>query len=157
MTHAKPTINDILESFFLAQKAGVHPDLAKRIDAVEYRLRDCIETEAFRILEDSDAHTLRQEREVRPEGAVARLMHADDLIFLLSIFVEPKWRPLESAQRAIHFALTDQLARFMVDRNLVDRHELSCPLLDIAVAVDGNRSGWRRQLTQGRRWESDVS
>jgi hypothetical protein len=150
MTNERPTITEILHTFFAMEKADKQPELCARFEAVEHRLRSCIEEEAERILVDEDLELVRRERELGPGGAVARLGNAEDLIFLLSIFVEPRWQPLESAQRTIQLVLTQRLASYVVARGLVDAHGLACPLLDIRVAVDRGKSEWRRQRTLGR-------
>jgi hypothetical protein len=150
MTNAQPTINDILQDFFAAEKEDKQPELQARFAAVEYQLRACIEREAERILVDEDLELVRGERELSPGAAVARLGHADDLIYLLSIFVEPRWQPLEAAQRTIQLVLTKRLASWVMMRGLVDYDDVSCPLLDIQAAADRGAAEWRRQRTLGR-------
>jgi hypothetical protein len=150
MTNERPTINDILVDFFTVEKEDKQPELRARFEAVEYQLRACIEKEAERILVDEDLELVHGERELSPGAAVARLGHADDLIYLLSIFVEPRWQPLDVSQRTIQLVLTRRLASWVVMRGLVDAEDLSCPLIDIQVAADRGAAEWRRQRTLGR-------
>jgi hypothetical protein len=145
MTRNQPTIPEILDPFFAAQKVGAQPELITRFDAVERKLRTCIEQEANRILDDDTLALVEREREAHPEDAAARMMNGEDLVYLLSIFVTPRWLPEDLAQRAIHCVLTEQLTRFVIRRNLIDEHEHACILLEIGASVNRGKADWQRQ------------
>jgi len=144
MTNLRPTINVILERFFSARLEGTKGLTRERIETVERHLRACIEAEAEHILVDSDRRLLAAERQFDPAGAVGRVMHADDLVFILSIFVEAPWLPDDPVQRQRQLQLTDALTGHLLGRRLVDRDEVICPLLDIRAGIDRDRRERRR-------------
>ena len=144
MTNLRPTINEILERYFSARLEGKKGVTRERIETVERQLRACIEAEAERILVSSDLRLLAAERQFDPAGAVGRVMHADDLVFILSIFVRDPWLPDDPVQRHRQLQLTDALTGHLLGRRLVDRNELICPLLDIRAGIDRERQERRR-------------
>src|SRR5690554_4262994 len=150
MTTARHTINEILQPFFASQSASKKGLTLRRIYDVEVLLRRCIETEAERILVTADLAVLAAERQFDPEGAVARVMHADDLIFILTIFVQDEWQPSDPIQRRVQLRITEQLTAHMVRRRLVDRSSLACPIVDIEIGVQRGREEVRRQQRQAR-------
>jgi hypothetical protein len=87
----------------------------QRIEEVERQLRTCVEAEAERIVVTSDLLLLASDREFDPAGAVARVMHADDLVFILSIFVEPGWQSSEPMQRQAQLRMTRLLTNHLLD------------------------------------------
>lgn len=150
MTTARHTINEILQPFFASQTSGKKGLTLRRIQGVEVQLRLCIEAEAERILVTSDLAVLAAERQFNPDGAVARVMHADDLIFILSIFVQPEWQPSDLVQRRVQLRITEQLVGNLVRRRLIDRSSFACPILDIEFGVQRGRAEVRRQQQQAR-------
>ena len=140
MTTKRTTINEILIPFFAARLDGKKGVTRRRIDAVEQQLRDCLEAEAERILVTSDLLLLAAEREFDPVGAVARTMHADDLVFILSIFVKPQWQPTDPIQRRTQLRLTELLTGYLLGRRLVDQDGLCCPLIEIQIGIDHGRA-----------------
>ncbi|MEO7121706.1 MAG: hypothetical protein ABI400_01025 [Lacisediminihabitans sp.] len=138
------TIDPILSEFFGSQLDGKKGVTRRRIEDVEACLRACIEMEAERILVSSDLLLLASEREFDPVGAVARVMHAEDLIFILSIFVGPQWQPTDPRQRQIHLRITELLTRYLLRLRLVDGEGLCCPLLDIECGISRGRDELRR-------------
>ena len=147
MTKTLPTIAHILNDFFegkLAAKKGLS---RSRIEQVERELRSCLEAEAERILVTGDLIVLAAERQFHPEDAVARTMHADDLIFVLTIFTTDPWLPEDRTQRRVHLTIVEALTANILNRRLVNQDDLCCPLLDLRCAIDrerGNLSGERR-------------
>ncbi len=150
MTTMRRTIDEILQPFFAAETTGKKGLTLHRIGAVERHLRDCCEREAERILITSDLALLAAERQFDPEGAVARVMHADDLIFMLSIFVRPEWQPADPVQRRVQLRITEKLTAHLVRRRLIDRSSLACPLIDIEIGIRRGRDEVRRQQRGAR-------
>lgn len=146
MTNTRPTIDHILNAFFaekLLDKKGI---ARSRIEQVQLHLRECAEAEAHRILVTSDLVVLAAEREFHPDDAVARTMHADDLIFLLTIFTMEPWLPEDRTLRGVHLSIAGALTTRILALNLVDRYDLSCPLLDIRGAIGRERDLlWRER------------
>jgi hypothetical protein len=149
------TIDHILSQFFGSQLDGKKGVTRRRVEEAEERLRACIETEAERILVNSDLLLLSAEREFDPLGAVARVMHAEDLIFILSIFVGPQWQPTDPRQRQIQLRITELLTSYLLRRRLVDGEGLCCPLLDIECGISRGRTELRQQR-QAAKVASDV-
>lgn len=155
MTNAhRPTIEVILQRFFAEQRAGKKGLTLARIELIERRMRECVESEAEHILVPADVQILAAEREFEAADAVARTMHADDLLFLLTLFVKEPWLPEERVQRTRHLQVTEKLMRFLLNHGLIDRYGLACPLLDIEVAVDQERM-LRRDARRQKRIEAN--
>ena len=144
MTNQLPTIDEILPAFFSARLTGKTGVTRHRIEVVEERLRACADAEAERILVTRDLLLLAAEREFDPAGAVARVMHAEDLIFILSIFATTPWLPDDPVQCRKQLQLTEALTGHVLARGLVDREGLICPLLDIRARIDKGKWELRR-------------
>ena len=150
MTTTRRTIDEILLPFFAAQANGKKGLTLRRIQEVERHLRLCGESEAERVLIASDLAVLAAERQFNPDGALARVMHGDDLVFILAIFVRHDWQPPDPVQRRVQLRITEQLAGYLVRRRLVDRSSLACPLIDIEIAIARGREEVRRQQREAR-------
>jgi hypothetical protein len=150
MTNQLPTIDEILKQFFSAQLTGKTGLTRHRIEVVEERLRACAEAEAERILVTQDLLLLAAEREFDPAGAVARVMHAEDLIFILSIFATAPWLPDDPVQCRKQLQLTDALTGHVLARGLVNQQGLICPLLDIRARIDKGKWELRRAAQVSR-------
>lgn len=151
MKATRPTIDEILAHFFVEQFEGKTGLGLRRIADVERRLRLCCESEAERVLIDSDRAILSIEREFNPGGAVARIMHADPLIFILSIFVTTEWLPADAVQAKVQLRIVERLTGFLLRHRLIDRYDYSCPLIDIEMRIrQGRDEARRRQQLQSR-------
>lgn len=146
MKKPRPRIDPILRGFFDRRLAGTKGLTCTRIEEVERQLRECIETEAERILVAPDLVLLAAEREFHPAGAVARLMHADDIIFLLPIFLEPHWAPAQAQQRRVQLRLIDMLTGHLLGSGLVERDGMECPLTHIRGGIDAAKAELRRAV-----------
>jgi hypothetical protein len=146
----RPTIDEILTQFFAGLREGTKGLTLTRIMLIEQRLRECVEAEAARILVDSDLQILAAERQFDPINAVARTMHADDLVFVLALFVREPWLPEERVQRTRQLQVTEKLTRFLQYYQLIDRFSIACPLIDIEIAVGHDRMLRRDERRQKR-------
>lgn len=149
-TTQRITIDEILRLFFSQQSAGKKGLTLTRIRTVEQRLRECVEAEADRILVTADRQLVAAERQFDPNAAVARTMHADDLVYLLSIFVEQAWLPDDRVQRAKQVQLAAALADHLLRTGLVNPEGMSCPLIEIRGAVYRERALQRRARLENR-------
>ena len=107
MNTTRPSIDDILTTFFsevLELQTGV---ARKRIEAVERRLRACIEAEGDRMLTAADYDILTAERIFQPDAAIARTMHAENLLWVLTAFLLPPWRVSEPLALRTQLQLID--------------------------------------------------
>lgn len=129
------TIDQILTPFFEANIASASGIKQHRISEVEVLLRDCLEAEGPRVLTTGDLQIVSAERDFQPEGAFARTMHADDLVFVLAIFTRPPWLAHEPALLRVQLAIAERLTATVLHNGLVDYQEVNCPLLDIDAAI----------------------
>lgn len=150
MKARRPTIDEILSPFFAHQGEGKTGLALRRIVEVERRLRECCESEADRILTDTDRAILSIERQFDPDEAVARIMDAEPLIFFLSIFVTPEWLPPDPVQAKVQLRIIERLTGFLLRERLIDRYSFSCPLIDIEIGIRRGRAEARRQEPSGR-------
>jgi len=151
MQTQRPTIDPTLRHFFDHQLAGKAGLARSRIELVERQLRDCLEAEAERVLVSGDLEILAAERQFMQDGAVARTMHADDLIFILSLFVCDPWIPDDPVQRATQLRLAEYLTGHLLVARLGDREQVVCPLIDIRVAIDTEKALRRSRPTNPKR------
>jgi hypothetical protein len=135
MTLLRPTIDEILNPFFHLTLLGTTGIRRRRIEAVEGQLRRCMETEGDRILESEDLLVVASERAFAPEGAIARTMHADDLVFVLTIFVSPPWLVSDGLLLRVQLTIAERLTARLLHHRLVHYGDLSCPLLDIGAGI----------------------
>lgn len=109
-----------------------------------------METEGERILVSEDREILAAERQFTPQDAVARTMHADDLVFVLLMFVRDPWLPDDLVQRATQLRLTEYLTALLLADRLVDVEQLRCELMDLRAWIDDEKALLRR-IRRGHR------
>jgi len=150
MTFTHPTIDTVLEQFLGLHLAGKTGLARRRIEETALLLRDCLEAEAHRVLVTRDLRLLAAEREFDPVGAVGRVGHADDLVFTLAVFLEPRWLPGDAVQRAVHLRFTDALAGFILNRHLVDAYEMACIVMDVQAGINRAKAVLRAERATAR-------
>ncbi|MBC7633000.1 hypothetical protein [Aeromicrobium sp.] len=156
MTALRPTISGILRAFFDERMQGTSGVRLQRIRRTEVRLRAFLENEGERGLVPADLALLAAERQIQPADAFCRLMHADDLVFVLFAFVEEPWLEREILDRRMQLALVEKLVARLLLRGLVDREEVICPLLDLRNRLDVARRQLRVDVDRRRRGMSDT-
>ncbi len=142
MTGTRPTIDTILTEFFTAELDGKKGVTRERIEFVEVSLRHHLETAGEQVLVDDDVILLAREREFDDEGAFARTMHADDLIFALAGYLNAM-APQDPMVLRVQLRMVDRLIGWMLGGHLVNRDELVRPLLEARVAIDNGRARLR--------------
>jgi len=135
MTDNDPTIDQILSAFFAEQTADVTGLSRARVIQVAESLRHCVEAHGESVLIDDDRTLLAAERAFDPDVRIATLAHADDLIYLLAVFVEPERLPPDSADVRVHLRMAERLAKWITRRRLVYWDEVNCALYDIEARV----------------------
>jgi hypothetical protein len=88
---------------------------------------------------------LATEREFHPEGTLGRIARADDLIYVLSIFVEAEWLLSDVQDRRAQLRSIDRLTTWLLDSRLADSEDLSCPLLDVQAGIRRARRDLRQK------------
>jgi hypothetical protein len=144
MNTLRPRIDDILSEFFTRQLEGKSGLRRKRIERVNARLRECLESEGHRVLVTSDLVLVAAEREFHPDDAFVRTMHADDLVYVLNIFVRDPWLSDDPTDRRVQLHLTDALAGAVLGYRLIDRSDMMCPLLDLRAGIDAAQRQLKR-------------
>jgi hypothetical protein len=139
MNTTQPHIDEILQAFFEHKLQGRNgPVTRRRIHGVHRRLLNCLEAEAERVLVTDDLVLLAGEREFGPPGAMARTMHAEDLLFGLDLFVREPWLDPASQERQdqrVQLRLTSGIVRFLIETGLIDRHRCACPLIELESRI----------------------
>jgi hypothetical protein len=151
MNHTRPRIDDILTGFFadaLEDQTGV---ARRRILAVEQRLRLCIEAEGDRMLTNEDYLILAAERAFDPDHAIARTMHAEDLLWVLTVFLLDPWRLGDPLALRVQAQLTDDLTNRIVYGGLVCIECMNHPLQHIREGLAMARKQVNRAQPQKRR------
>lgn len=83
-----------------------------------------------------DLVVLAAEREFDPVGAVARTMHADDLIYVLPTFLEPPWLQGTDLMRRSQLTLVSHLTAQLLRDGTVNYDEVTCPVHEIRARID---------------------
>lgn len=141
------TINDILTRHLEAAVAGRAGLRKRRIEAADERLRAFLEEEGHRILTSGDVALLELERQLNPEGAFVRIMHADDLVFALPGFVDLEfgWMPEDRVDRGVQVRFANSLLTFALMHRLVDTSQCSCPILQAQHAISHARTALKKE------------
>lgn len=135
MTRQRPHIDEILTAHLTAQARGKTGLRHRRIVGADEQLRKCMEAEGHRVLTDGDRSVLDFERELTPQDAFARTMHADDLLLVLDIFVSEPWLLPDRVDRAVQLRYADTLAAQLIAGHLIDQCDLSCALLELRGSI----------------------
>jgi len=135
MTHTEPTIDHILTTFFAEQTDCLTGLARTRVLTVAESLRRCVEQFGESVLIDNERTLLAAERVFDPEVAIATLTHADDLLYLLAIFVEHERLPAQAADVRVHLRMCERLTKWITRRRLVYWDEVNCALYDIEARV----------------------
>ena len=130
------TADSILDTFFTLTLDGKVGLTRQRIERVQRSLGECIEAEAERILESHSLRALAAEREREPQGAAARVVHADDLLYLLTCYLEERWAAIGAQDRRVQLRIVDELVGHILARRLVDKDAYICVLLDLRGDID---------------------
>ncbi|TFC48893.1 hypothetical protein E3T24_12550 [Cryobacterium sp. TmT2-59] len=139
MTPSVPTIDDILGHVIHAERERATGVKRRRIDLVESLLRECLETDGERILVEPDRVLLAAERQFEPDGAFTRTMHAEDLLFVLPLFLTSPWLRPNHLEQRVQLDLAEILATAVMRSGLVPREGRQCILMDIRGAIDRGR------------------
>jgi hypothetical protein len=129
------TIHAILDSFFEELSASASGTERLRVAEIEGMLRSFLELEGERVLLDQDRAIFEAERSLDPGCAFARTMHADDLVFALTLFVEPRWLHPDLRLRGTQLAVTERLTARILEDQLVDGTDFISPLLEIEAGI----------------------
>lgn len=151
MRKLRPHIDDILADHMAQQLGGKTGLPRRRIETAERQLRQCLESDGPRILTDGDKALLEIERQFAPAGAFARTMHADDLIFALTIYVHEPWLLDDRVDRAVQLRFADSLTGLIVGRRLIDRQQYACPLIDLRGGIDAAKAALSGERRAARR------
>lgn len=147
MTAQRLTINDLIRPFFDTMLVGSSGIKHSRIERVEALLRECLEVTGERVLVDRDRGVLAAEQQFNRVDAFARTMHADDLIYVLTTFLEPPWLQADPLLQKVQLTITERLTATILHDRLVVYSDLVCPLMDIGASLENAR----RRLNEDRR------
>lgn len=90
---------------------------------------------------------LEAEREFEAVGAFARTMHAEDLLFVLPLFLTSPWLLPMPLEQRVQLDLAEDLTAWVLHSGLVQREGRECLLMDIRGAV--GRARW--ELNRAKR------
>jgi hypothetical protein len=147
MTRQRPHIDEILTAFLAARvkdKTGLR---RRRIVAADEQLRRCLEAEGHRALTDGDRSVLDLEREIEPQDAFVRTMHGDDLLLMLSTFVQEPWLPPDRIDRDVQIRYADALISQLVSWRLVRPSDGLYALIEAQSAILRAKAAQRRSAS----------
>jgi hypothetical protein len=145
MPAQRPSIDELFTAFFAREQAAASGIRSERMERVEAALRRCLETDCDRVLDERGLSLLQVERVFEPEGAFARSMRADDLVFALLVFLEDRWLAVDPGDRRLQVRIALRIVDFLLERRLVDERDLACPLIELKVQASRIRSRLRSE------------
>ena len=149
MNTTQPHIDEILRAFFERELAGRAGRITRgRISRVYRDLLDCLESEADRILSPDDLVLLAAEREIQAEGAMARIMHADDLRVAIDRFVRMPWLDTDRQERQdvrVQLRLSRAILVFLAANQLIAPYSHALQLLTVQRAITGTKLIYQRR------------
>ncbi|GAB3040212.1 hypothetical protein GCM10027052_21330 [Parafrigoribacterium mesophilum] len=103
------------------------------------------------MLSDEDYALLAVERAFDPEHAIARTMHAEDLLWVLTVFLLDPWRLGDPLALRVQAQLTDDLTNRIVYGGLVCIECMNHPLQHIREGLSTARKQINRAQPKKRR------
>jgi hypothetical protein len=149
MSSSRPSIDEILTAFFAREHAAASGIRSRRLERVEAGMRRCLETDCDRVLDERGVSLLRVERVFEPDGAFARAMRADDLVFALLVFLDDRWLEPDPGDRRLQVRIALRIVDFLLERRLVDERDLACPLIELKVEASRVRARLRLDVAAG--------
>ena len=134
------SIDSLLTPFFDSQREHNTGVTVKRITLIEKLLRECLERDGERFLSGRDKVLLAAEREFRAEDAFVRTMHADDLIYVLPLFLQEERLQENPIVRRLQLQLIDALTGHIIYGGYALYDDLVCQLYEIRGGID--RAKW---------------
>ncbi|GAB3531145.1 hypothetical protein GCM10027403_01080 [Arthrobacter tecti] len=114
------SVDDILTRYFSGSASGKHPATVERYARVLLHLRLFLETEGDATVGADTVTLLNLERQFEPEGAFARVLGAEDLVFALPRFLSSHWLLTDFHDRLAQISLVSRLVQWLCSRQLVD-------------------------------------
>ena len=118
---AQPTVDEILESFFVGSCDDKLPATAQRYTRVRTQLQLFLEADGWEFLTPDAAALLELERAFTPRNGFGRLFGAEDLLYALHGFLGPRWLLPGVQDRRTQVSLTRRLVQWLCSASLVDR------------------------------------
>lgn len=155
--NTEPAVSDILAVFFARETSLVSGCRLERLWRAEATLRASIEREGERVLATANLSLLEAERVYDPSDACARTMRAHDLAFALPFCLDPVRLGGDRLDAQAFVRVVERLARFVVEHGLIDRHDLSCPLIELENQVARARHMLAQRVIRGETSGSTAS
>ena len=138
--------DEVLQLLFDALRGTVQGRRLERLDRAEADLRRCLDENADGLLTDPELALLALERQLDPEGAVARVASADVVLLLLPIFLkDARWHGRDAEDRRLRIQMALTLARRAVRLPELAQYEWGCAMWDVEAAVEQSRRELRRE------------
>ena len=138
--------DEVLQLLFDSLRGMVKGERRERLDRAEADLRPCLDQNAERLLTDPELALLALERQLDPDGAVARVAGADVVLLLLPIFLtEPRWHGRDAEDRRLRISLALTLARRAVRLPELAQYSWECAMWEVEAAVGRARLELRRE------------
>jgi hypothetical protein len=136
-----PTISLLLHEFFADYKPGASPAARARIAIVRVDLDRHLEAEGPRILTTGQLAILASEKQFGSPAAFARTMHADDLYYALSLYLDPASALDGLAERTTQLDVIAALAESLWSRRLVSNRNVSeCAAIEFDIGLQRGRA-----------------
>lgn len=148
-----PTVDQVLASFLTASSSGKQAATIARYQRIDAQLRRYLEAAGHRALEDEGVQLLAMERSFQLQGACARIMRAEDLVYALAAFLYDPWLLPEPGDRRTQISQTARLAQWVCSRGLVDSAENACAMIDFRIAADNARNNYIRDPRIPQTWK----
>jgi hypothetical protein len=113
-------VDRLLGVFFMFCSADQEPATVERNERIHAHLRKFLDACGDDYVNLQQEQLLALERQFRPDGAFARLMHADELLTALPAFLSPVWLLPHRLDRKVQISLSSKLVHWVCTKRLVD-------------------------------------
>lgn len=122
----------------------------RRLQQALADLRECIEVDGERVMDEPDLRLLELERQFfGPEGAVGRVAPARVLLLVIPTYLEStRWQGVEDEDRRVRMRLGLRLARAVARLPELDGFDVTSALADVERAWRVARRRFRRERNQ---------
>ena len=109
----RPPVSQILDEFFSDYKHVATPVERRRISLVRKDLIANLDTEGWRVLDDSQTAIFDVEKQLRAPGAFTRVAHAPELFSALAHYASPVHAQVGIDQRVAQLDVIEALVRML--------------------------------------------
>ena len=147
MEKRQPSADMIIDGFFADALSGQGATARGRTGRVRDHLRRFVEEMGESVMVESDRRMVDAERQFSPDSAVERIARADDLVFLLPLFIAVDRLLPHRLDARVQLLLSRGLLRWMAG---LYNPEICCPLHEFTAEYARSSQHLKTELARER-------